>query len=312
MIRGRTPAVIAAEVSAAHEALALREAEFRRAGDAYEASLDLGREAAFAADRALDGAKVDRDIARRAVERLEADHEAARDAEDQAVLASVVADADEAMAAYRKAAEELLPQMAIMGRQLVRAWAVAQMANETAETALKARQAAQGISSDLPCRPSAEAFRTWPGRPRELVGPPVEHVLWTNGAGEAVGEPWQGQIREQVDGTGVLSDGGGRSVFEHRRSYRQETFLRQEDGRICDPLVRVLHIPGVTAADRDGWRPIDYADARKALAQLDELEKPSPFAEDRRQPETETVPVGAPVKVGRASLMTRALLARTG
>ncbi|MDH3031066.1 hypothetical protein [Methylobacterium fujisawaense] len=303
--------MIAAEATAAREALALREAEFRRAGEAYEASLDQGREAALAADRGLDGARVDRDIARRAVERLEAEHEAARDAEEHAAVAGFVAEADEALAVYQQACEQLLPEMSRMGRQLVRAWAVAQLANENAEKALKAQQAAQGITSDMPCRPGVEAFRTWPGRPRELVTPALDRTLWTNAAGEAVGEPWQSQIREQVDGTGVLSDSGGRTVFEHRRTFREETFLRQEDGRTCDLLVRSLRIPGVTAADRDGWKPLDYADPRKALAQLDEMEQPAANFEDRRRPETETVPVGAPVKVGRASLMTRALLART-
>lgn len=295
----RTAAVVAGDLTVARDALAAREADVRDAASGYEAALDVSRDAALAARDRLTGAEVDRDIARRAVSRLDAEHAAAVDGERRAGVAHVVAEADAAVAAYRGALEDRLPELGRVARGLVRLWAEAELANAAAEEALRNDLKAKGINDPPRCRPPVEAFRNWPGRQRELLEPPVERTLWTNAGGIAVGDEFQGRIVGQPDGSGVLQDRSVRTVFKHRRTFTTETFLPDQDGTVADPLVKMLNVPGVTALDRAGWEPVGYADAGLVLARLDELERPTPPAEDRRLPITKERPVGPPVEVWR-------------
>lgn len=295
----RTLAVVAADMGAAREVLAARESAVQAAQAAYEASLDLGRTEALAARGHLSGAEVDRDIARRTLERLTAEHGAALEGERRAALAGVVGTADTAIAAYREACEELLPQMGRAARQLIRAWAEAERANEAAEAALQADLKERGVKNPCRCRPIVEAFRTWPGRPREVVGEPREFELWVNRAGQAPSDDWQGRIKTQGDGSGVLFNSGRPVHFDHKRVFREELVLKAQEGESADPLMSTLCIPGLTSADRAGWIPLKGATPTQVLAALDGLERPAEHLEDCRFPEQDVNPVGPPFLVRR-------------
>jgi len=287
----RTSAHVAQDLAAAQQVLAAREADVRDAASAYEASLDLGREAALDARQRLNEAEVDRDVARRAAEKLEVEHDLAVEGERRAVLAGIIAEADAKIAAYRETVERLLPGMGQAARKIMREWAEAELANEAAERAMQASLKAEGVQSAGRCRLSVEAFRAWPGRPREVVGEPRDFELWTNARGEPPGDEWQAKIKLQADGTGVLQD-GGRNVFTHRRRYREENVIPAQPGKGIELLVKKLFVPGVTAADQPGWSPPSNLSPSKVLAHLDELERPLDIAEDRRWAKLETNPVG--------------------
>lgn len=296
----RTSSHVAQDLAAAQAILAAREGDVQDAARAYEAALDLGRDAALAARARLSDSEVDRDIARRAAEKLEAEHGLALEGERRAELAGIVGAADTATAAYRDACERLLPKMGLMARELVRAWAEAERANEAAEAALQRSLKAEGVKSAGRCRPGVEDFRMWPGRPREVVGEPREFEVWTNAAGEAPSEDWQQRIKVQPNGTGVLHQGGA-VVFTHRRRFREEQVVEAQSAHGVTALVKALSVPGLSGADQPGWTPMDFASPGKVLARLAELERPLDIAEDRRWPAPKLVPVGPAWEVGEPS-----------
>jgi multidrug efflux pump subunit AcrA (membrane-fusion protein) len=296
----RTSAHVAQDLAAAQVTLAAREEDVRDAASAYEAALDVGRDAALAARERLSDAEVDRDIARRAAEKLSTEHGLALEGERRAELAGVVGMADTAIATYREACERLLPEMGRMSRQLMRAWAEAEQANEAAEAALQQKLKAEGVKNASRCRPSVENFRMWPGRPSEVVGEPVEHELWVNAEGEAPAEEWQNRIRLQPNGTGVLHHHGP-VVFAHRRRFREEQVVEAQTAKSVTALVRTLCVPGRTAFHQAGWEPVKFASASNVLTRLSELERPLDIAEDRRWPELRLVPVGLAWKVGESA-----------
>ncbi|MGU3449627.1 hypothetical protein [Methylobacterium sp. 391_Methyba4] len=291
---------MAQDLAAAQVTLAAREEDVQDAARGYEAALDLGRDEALAARERLSEAEVDRDIARRATTKLEAEHGLALEGERRAELAGVVGVADTAIAAYRDACERLLPEMGRMARQLVRAWAEAENANEAAEAALQLKLKAEGVKNAARQRLSVENFRIWPGRPREVVGEPVEYELWVNADGEAPAEEWQNRIRLQPNGTGVLHHHGP-VVFTHRRRFREEPVIDAQSAKDVTALVRTLCVPGLTAFDKWGWEPVKFATASKVLKLLSELEEPLDIAKDQRRPEMKPVPVGPAWEVGQPS-----------
>jgi hypothetical protein len=293
----RTSAHVAQDLATAQATLAARENDVRDATFAYEAALDVGRDAALAACARLSDAEVDRDIARRAAAKLEAERSLALEGERRAELAGIVGKADTAIATYREACERLLPEMGHMARQLMRAWAEAEIANEAAEAALQQKLKAEGVKNASRCRPSVEDFRMWPGRPSEVVGEPVEHELWVNAEGEAPAEEWQNRIRLQPNGTGVLHHHGP-VVFAHRRRFREEQVVEAQTAKSVTALVRTLCVPGLTAFDQSGWEPVKFASASNVLTRLSELERPLDITEDRRWPVTKLVPAGPAWEVG--------------
>ena len=296
----RTSAHIAQELAVAQTTLAAREGDVQDAARGYEAALDLGRDAALAARERLSEAEVDRDIARRAAEKLATEYDLALEGERRAELAGIVGAADTAIASYRDACERLLPEMGRMARQVVRAWAEAERANEAAEAAMQKSLKAEGVKNAGRCRPGVEDFRMWPGRPREVIGEPREFEVWTNAAGEAPSEDWQQRIKIQPNGTGVLHQGGA-VVFTHRRRFREEQVVEAQSAHGVTALVKALSVPGLSGADQPGWTPMDFASPGKVLARLSELERPLNIAEDRRWPVTKLVPVGPAWEVGEPS-----------
>ena len=104
-----------------------------------------------------------------------------------------------------------------MAQQLVRAWAEAERENEAAEVALQADLKTQGMPSQSRCRPSVEAFRTWPGRPPKSVGETREFELWVNRSGQPPGDEWQDRIQLQADGSGLLLEKSRKVHFDHKR-----------------------------------------------------------------------------------------------
>lgn len=289
----RTASVIASERDAAQRELGAREEGLREAAATYEASLDNGRTEALAAREQMQAAEVDRDIARRALARLDGEHAAAVEADRLEAIRMVVAEAGEASEAYEAAVRQMLPEMGRAARVLMRLWATAEIAHERAGTAIKSEN-----TEAFPKPRGVEGFRTWPGRPREVIGETVTRSLWTTSNGTPVADEFQAKIKEQPDGSGRLF-GGGLSYFDHRRTFRTETFLAAQDQVAVDPLVSALCVPGITGADNPGWKPLSSPNPRKVLAILDSFELPSFLAVDRRKTETEDVPVGLAVRVTR-------------
>lgn len=283
-------AEVALDRDTASEAVSVAEAAVETAEAAYRAGLlDADDVAVRGLDDARRDAAVRLDRARAVLAAVEAGLEAAEAREHQAHVAAVVAQADEAVAAFRRAVEVNLPIMSAAVREVLTLRARAEIANNAADAVLRA-EAGEDVG---PMRAPIEGFRVWPGRPRrELKSEEIE--LWVWPTGEAVDEGKQAEVLLQEDGTGRLPMGNTLAKVSFRRRFRKVTFLPTEPARIPDALPVTLSVPGLTALDQPGWSPegMKNAAAAEILAELGRIEREVEPELDARQPEIRLVPIG--------------------
>lgn len=305
-------AEVAVSRNTAAEAVTAAETAVETAETAYKGGLlDADDVAVRALDDARRDAAVRLDRARAVLAAVEAGLAAAEAREHAAQIEAVVRNADEAVAAFRRAVEVNLPKMTDAVREILRLRAHAEYANDAADRLLRA----EAGDPNSPQRPPIENFRTWPGRPRrELASTEVE--LWCWATGEPVDEGKQPEIRVLEDGTGRLETGSTTAKLSFKRRFRRVEFLPVEMAQIPEGLPTALAVPGLTALDRPGWSPegMKHAGAADILAELKRVERQVEPELDARQPEVRFLPIGDLWDVGeeRRAAERRAAERRAG
>lgn len=253
-----------ADLAAAESELGGAQADYSRAADAAEIAKAVEARARITA------AEVGIDVTRRAVERLQGELSPLLDGlTDAAALAereSLRAAGEAAAAAYETAFREHMPAIIAQSRELVRLWAVAELAREAA--------GAKGIALPRP-----DAFRDDPGTPRVEVGR-RERDLWLNPHdGAPYDDRRQEQVRRLPDGSGSLVGANHTTRIDQKRRFVETTFRPATPGRLAPLLAEQMLIPAMSAGDPVGWAKPDgrYGfSTRAVLEALDALAAPRP------------------------------------
>ena len=251
-----------------------------RAKVEYKRSLGQGAEAALRADQERREAEVRRDVAEHAVERLQADLVALRERNRVAEVQRLATEAEGRSARFRELAESHLATMATSARELVRAWAEAELAIEAARAA--------GVSdADLP---GAEKFRDVVRVERREIS--RERVTRWCGFNNRK-EPLLDELNAQV----VMREGkayllGGYSPLE-RAEFDVITYEPARGSAYATALVESLSVPSLIASGVPGWEPSQHMDPRAALAKLSELEREATAAGQAPRREVELCHVRA-------------------
>ena len=257
-------AQVEAALADARRDLAAAQAEVGAARSAYDAAADDARvsDAVAARTQSME-AEVRADVAARLVARLEKELQpllaGAADvaaAQEREALRDV---AQQAVAEYEAAFRAHMPSITAELRGLIRLWARAELARETAEN-----HGAQVLAADT--------FRHVLGGYRQDIS--REDVdLWLNpGSGTPFGEADQRLIKQRRDGVGTLEGNNYTHEATHKRRFARITYLPFNTGKIAPALYEAL-LPCLHASGAAGWSPLKAgASPRTVLAALDALE----------------------------------------
>lgn len=258
-------AQVEAALADARRDLAAAQTEVLSAKHAYDAAADAARvsEAVAARTRSME-AEVRADVAARLVARLEEELEpllaGAADVAAAQERETLRETAQQAVAEYEAAFRTRMPSITAELRGLIRLWAQAELARETAES--------HGAQI-----PAADTFRHVAGSYRQDIGR-EEVDLWINpGSGTPFGDADQRKIKQRRDGVGTL-EGNNYYTHEatHKRRFARITYLPFSTGKIAPALYEAL-LPCLHASGVAGWSPLKAgASPRVVLEALNALE----------------------------------------
>lgn len=293
---------------AAAEELALAETGLAEAETGYRAGLLNADDVALRklADARTD-ASVRLDRARALLGAFDEKLDAAQERDRQAEVARVIGIADAAIAEFREAVEIDLPLITEAARRLIRLEAEAELANAEAAKAIEG----SGRMDIYAQRPSVSAFRMRPGKARELVDS-IEQELWVDEADQRVGDPLQGRIVRQFDGSGTVrvSESTPLRRYHSKRRFVREQYRAAIPAVSSERLAATLAVPGLRPTDPAGWLPTQVDVPSRVLDVLRKLELAMPSESQAPSPrlEIEYRPISPSFRVAQGGAGANALL----